>query len=232
MTKRHNTQRFLGVLLLLYGLLKLLQVTDIMSDAMSDFIFQWKNFLLALAVYSLVRSRYSGLGWILLIFTLTTYAYSYFDNYYEFIWPTFVILSGILLVLKNPSVLSFKNNSKNKKDIESINLRTFFSKSNYDLEDKAAHIGASSVFASQIINLSAWETSIEDEYNIDIDVLFAETTLILPKNANVNIKVSKVLGGVDDKLARFANKSESENTGGKFKISGECIFGSLKIIKL
>jgi len=229
--KRFQGRTILGIILVLIGLLMIGRSLNIFPYQLADDLFSWPMILIVLGVIFLVTRPGSTSGWILLIiggvFMLerVTDVSDYLDDLF---WPVIFIGIGVLILVKSLTGFRRKNYA-------------YTSGSGVDYIDEIAILGGSdrkitsqgfkggqitSILGGSQINLVSAHLA-KGENIIDVFSLFGGSTLIVPRNWNVKVEVTSILGGFSDKRAVMES---SENSGeGTLIIKGLVLFGGGEI---
>lgn len=93
---------FLGIILLLVGLIMILYKSNIIGWEVYDFLLSWKMLLVAFGVFVFIEGSYSigviimALGAFFLLPDIFPY---YIDNIRRFFWPVVILVVGIIIMI-------------------------------------------------------------------------------------------------------------------------------------
>lgn len=229
--KRFQGRTILGIMLVLIGLFLIGRSLHILPHGLADDLFSWPMILVILGLIFLTNRPGSTSGWILLIigvvFLLPRITPLPFSMR-ELFWPVVFIGIGLLILFKSLTGIRRKNY-----------IRT--SGSSTDFIDEIAVLGGSdrmitsgsfkggqitSILGGSQINLLHAELAPGDNV-IDVFSLFGGSTLIVPRNWNVKVEVTSILGGFSDKRTVVENAGKQpQNT---LVIKGLVLFGGGEI---
>lgn len=197
-----------GSILIGIGGLFLLNSLSIIDFGFSRVIFSWPFFLMILGVFILANTTKKVLGGILSGVGAFLLLPKIFPNLYfngSVVFPVILIAFGLYILLnrmkqKNESL---RNDGSVKKDmIDDVAVFGGGSKIVYSDNFKGGNITA--VFGGSEINLMSCKLA-EGENILDVLMVFGGTTVIVPKEWNVVINVTSILGGFSNKSVRNPN---------------------------
>ncbi len=221
----------LGIILVLIGIFLIARSLDVLPEAWADHLFSWPMILVVLGVIFLSNRPSSTSGWVLLIiggvfllqrFTLFSYSLR------EIFWPVVFIGIGLLILVRSLGGV------RRKRGVQT-------SGSSADYIDEVAILGGSerkitsgafkggqitSILGGSQINMISAHLAPGDNY-LDVFSLFGGSTLIVPRDWNVKVEVTSILGGFTDK--RSVVESQSNQEEGVLVIKGVVLFGGGEI---
>jgi len=225
--KRFQGRTILGIILVLIGIFMIGRSLNIFPPGLADDLFSWPMILVILGILLLTSRPGSTSGWILLIIgaifllpRITHLPYSL----REVFWPVVFIGIGLLILFKSLTGMRRKNYAQT-------------SGSTTDYIDEVAILGGSdrkitsesfkggqitSIFGGSQINLLHARLAPGDNV-VDVFSLFGGSTLIVPRNWNVKVEVTSILGGFSDK--RSVVESTGKQQEGILVIKGLALFG-------
>jgi predicted membrane protein len=218
----------LGGILIFLGGLFLLNTMNILHFRISNVIFSWPFIMLVIGLFVLVNTEKKFLGGILSgigALFLIPRIFPQIDYDGGIIIPIFFIVLGTYIILKKRKVdAEFGNASDtskiNKDKIDDVSIfgggTKIISSNNF----QGGSITA--IFGGSEINLINCQLA-EGDNILDVLCVFGGTTIILPKEWNVVINVTSVLGGFSNKAIR--NPSIVLDQSRTLHIKGLAMFG-------
>jgi predicted membrane protein len=218
----------LGGILIFLGGLFLLNTMNILHFRISSVIFSWPFIMLVIGLFVLVNTEKKFLGGILSgigALFLIPRIFPQIDYDGGIIIPIFFIVLGTYIILKKRKVDAefgdASDTSKiNKDKIDDVSIfgggTKIISSNNF----QGGSITA--IFGGSEINLINCQLA-EGDNVLDVLCVFGGTTIILPKEWNVVINVTSVLGGFSNKAIR--NPSIVIDQNKTLHIKGLAMFG-------
>lgn len=218
----------LGGILIFLGGLFLLNTMNILNFRFTNVVFSWPFIMLVIGLFVLVNTEKRFLGGILSgigALFLVERIFPQIDYDGGIIIPILFIVLGTYIILK-----------KRKQD-SSSEFSSDFSKVNKDKIDDVSIFGGgtkiisstnfqggniTAIFGGSEINLINCQLA-EGDNVLDVLCVFGGTTIILPKEWNVVINVTSVLGGFSNKAIR--NPSIVIDQARTLHIKGLAMFG-------
>lgn len=190
----------LGIALLIFGAVWLLEEANLIPDFLTYYIFNWRTFLIALGAFLVVQRDRVTPGLILIgigsFFWLRRLDLIFFD--WDLFLPAVVILIGISLIVGRSIRQSNTSNEGNEKQdfIDDFSLlggreRTITSQS-----FRGGKVTA--LFGGSQIDLRSADLA-PGENVIDVFIMFGGSSIIVPPDWNVRVEVFSLLGGFGDK---------------------------------
>lgn len=197
-----------GSILIFIGGLFLLNSLSIIDFRFSRIIFSWPFFLLVIGVFILLNTSKKVLGGILsgvgaFLLLPKMFPGLYFDG--SVVFPVILIAFGLYILLnrmkqKNDSLNN--DGSVNKDVIDDVAIFGGGSKIIFSDNFQGGNITA--IFGGSEINLMNCKLA-EGENLLDVLMVFGGSTIIVPKEWNVVINVTSILGGFSNKSVRNPN---------------------------
>ncbi len=218
----------LGGILIFLGGLFLLNTMNILHFRISSVIFSWPFIMLVIGLFVLVNTEKKFLGGILTgvgALFLIPKIFPEVDYDGGIIIPIFFIVLGTYIILKKrkageASVFNSDSSKINKDKIDDVSIfgggTKIISSNNF----QGGSITA--IFGGSEINLINCQLA-EGDNVLDVLCVFGGTTIILPKEWNVVINVTSVLGGFSNKAIR--NPSIVLDQSRTLHIKGLAMFG-------
>ena len=218
----------LGGILIFLGGLFLLNTMNILNFRFTNVVFSWPFIMLVIGLFVLVNTEkkflggtLSGIGALFLIERI----FPEIDYDGGIIIPILFIVLGTYIILKKRKLDSgsefFSDTSKLSKDkIDDVSIfgggTKIISSNNFQGGNVTA------IFGGSEINLINCQLA-EGDNVLDVLCVFGGTTIILPKEWNVVINVTSVLGGFSNKAIR--NPSIVIDQTKTLHIKGLAMFG-------
>lgn len=218
----------LGGILIFFGGIFLLNTMNILHFRIAHVLFSFPFFMFVIGLFVLVNTEKKFLGGILTgvgALFLIPKIFPEVDYDGGIIIPIFFIILGIYIILKKrkaeqPSIFNSDSSSVNKDKIDDVSIfgggTKIISSNNF----QGGNITA--IFGGSEINLINCQLA-EGDNVLDVLCIFGGTTIILPKEWNVVINVTSILGGFSNKAIR--NPSIVIDQNRTLHIKGLAMFG-------
>lgn len=218
----------LGGILIFLGGLFLLNTMDVLDFKISRVIFSWPFVMLVIGMFVIVNTDKKFLGGILSgigALFLIPRIFPQIDYDGSVILPLILIILGTYIILKKrkqDSSPEFSSDSSNvnKDKIDDVSIFGGGTKIISSKNFQGGNITA--IFGGSEINLINCELADGDNV-LDVLCVFGGTTIILPKEWNVVINVTSILGGFSNKAIR--NPSLVVDQSKTLHIKGLAMFG-------
>lgn len=200
----------LGGILIFLGGLFLLNTMNVLDFKISRVIFSWPFVMLVIGLFIIVNTDkkflggiLSGIGGLFLIPRI----FPQIDYDGGIIIPLILIILGAYIILKRRKhdlapEYSTDTSSVNKDKIDDVSIFGGGTKIISSKNFQGGNITA--IFGGSEINLINCELA-EGDNVLDVLCVFGGTTIILPKEWNVVINVTSILGGFSNKAIRNPN---------------------------
>ena len=225
---RTDKRVILGGILIILGGIFLLNTMDVLHFRFANVVFSWPFIMLVIGVFILVNTEKKFLGGILSgigALFLIPRVFPEVDYNAGIIFPIILIVLGAYIILKKRKIdsesTSFSDTSKvNKDKIDDVSIfgggTKIISSSNFQGGNVTAIFGGSEI--------NFMNCQLADGDNIlDVLCIFGGTTIIVPKEWNVVINVTSILGGFSNKAIR--NPSIVIDQSKTLHIKGLAMFG-------
>ena len=218
----------LGGILIFFGGIFLLDTMNILNFRIAHVLFSFPFFMFVIGLFVLVNTEKKFLGGILTgigILFLIPRIFPQVDYDGGIIIPIFLIILGIYIIMKKrkagtESVFSSDTSKMNKDKIDDVSIfgggTKIISSNNF----QGGNITA--IFGGSEINFMNCQIA-EGDNVLDVLCIFGGTTIIVPKEWNVVINVTSVLGGFSNKAIR--NPSVVIDQSRTLHIKGLAMFG-------
>lgn len=208
--------RFLiGAALVFFGVLFLLDNYDILSFELPTFFFEWEWIFILIGLFLLATSKSKTVGAVFVGIGLF--------NLFPGMWPLIFVLFGIYLITRGGEFNRFgKSPDKESEDnyIDEVSIFGGGSKMISSSNFKGGRITA--IFGGS--ELTFINSKLAEGNNVlDIFALFGGSSLIVPKDWNVILKITPIFGGFADK--RFKDPNEVLDPERILIIKGLVVFG-------
>jgi len=230
--QRHNERRlWLGVGIILLGLLFLANNFGILDYEIRRYIFRWEIILIVLGIIFVVSGRNRSTGIILLViggaFYLRDFLHYNF-SFWQVFWPTMLILAGLLILFRHHLDRGWnKNSTLTGEDV--IDEMAVFGGGDRVVTSQSFKGGkVTTIFGGLNYNMLKAKLA-PGESSIDVFSLFGGMNLVVPEEWTVKIRVMSIFGGFSDKH-RFKIAETGSNQGDSvLVIKGTVIFGGGEI---
>ena len=200
----------LGGILIFLGGLFLLNTMNVLDFKISRVIFSWPFIMLVIGLFVIANTDKKFLGGILSgigALFLIPRIFSQIDYDGGIIIPLILIILGAYIILKrrkhdSTPEYSTDTSSVNKDKIDDVSIFGGGTKIISSKNFQGGNITA--IFGGSEINLINCELA-EGDNILDVLCVFGGTTIILPKEWNVVINVTSILGGFSNKAIRNPN---------------------------
>jgi predicted membrane protein len=235
MTKNNNKMDkrvLLGGILIILGGIFLLNTMDILHFRFAHVVFSWPFIMLVIGLFVLINTEKKFLGGVLSgigALFLIPRIFPRIDYDAGIIFPILLIILGTYIILKKRRMdfgsESFLESSKvNKDKIDDVSIfgggTKIISSSNFQGGNVTA------IFGGSEINLINCQLA-EGDNVLDVLCVFGGTTIIVPKEWNIVVNVTSILGGFSNKSIRNPNVEIDETRA--FHIKGLAMFGGGEI---
>lgn len=223
--KKETTDRrvWLGATLIILGGLFLLNSLDIFDFRFSRIFISWPFFFFVIGIYILFHTSKKILGGILTglggLFLIPRIFPGFYISW-SIVFPIVLIAIGLYIILHRRKNIEFIRGQIKEDVIDDISIFGGGDKAVTSKNFKGGNITA--IFGGSEINMTQCQLA-EGVNTIDLLALFGGTTIIVPKNWNVIVSVTSILGG-------FSNKGIKDptieiDTSRSLVIKGLVLFG-------
>lgn len=218
----------LGGILIFLGGIFLLDTMDVLHFRFAYVVFSWPFIMLVIGLFVLINTEKKFLGGVLSgigALFLIPRIFPEIDYDSGIIIPIFLIILGAYIILKRrkvdpASVFNSDSSRVNKDKIDDVSIfgggTKIISSGNFQGGNVTA------IFGGSEINLMNCQLADGDNV-LDVLCVFGGTTVIVPKEWNVVINVTSILGGFSNKAIR--NPSIVIDQSKTLHIKGLAMFG-------
>jgi predicted membrane protein len=227
--ERMDKRLWLGIIILLAGLLLMAKNFGLLYYPLDHYIFRWEMILIVLGLVFIINNSNRTTGIILLFIGLAFYVNHTFHLHYNF-WqlflPAMLILTGVLVMFRDK--------------IDRYRGKIIISDEENMIDDTAIFGGGDRIIRSQHFKggritavfggsrFDMLKTKLEPGKNvIDVFCLFGGTNLVIPDDWNIKIRTMSIFGGFGDKRRVATGTQSNEET--QLIITGLVIFGGGEI---
>lgn len=220
----------IGILLIGFGLVFLLDRMNLIPNYWRDIIISWQMLLIFIGAINIFKSHARVPGLILIFVGSAFLVPEVIDISFQarqLIWPVVLIAVGLLIVfkaknIKPPKVFSGDGETINSQ--EKIEEVAIFGGGKRVITSQNLRGGnASAIFGGLEIDLT--EADLSDETAVlEIAAIFGGVVIIVKPEWDVQVQVSSILGGFDDKRKVY-KRGEGTPSNKRLIIKGAAIFG-------
>ncbi len=231
----HSTKGrvFSGILVVVVGLILLLKQFGI---DFPEWLFTWEALLILTGLYLGIKHDFKHASWIVLILIGSVLIVDDIfpeTNLEQFLWPTVIMLVGIVMVStagkrkqrwKNWRECSRRNSSTQSSEnmLDTVSIMGGVKKNVITKDFKGGEITC--ILGGCEINLS--QADFNGRVILEITQIFGGTMLIVPSNWEIQSESVAILGGIEDKR----DTKQINPTGDKILVlKGVTIFGGIDI---
>lgn len=223
----HDRRLWLGLGIVLVGLVSLINNLHIFSFEFRRYVFTWEAILMAIGTICLFRRGCFITGVILLFvgtaFYLRNVLHLIGFNLWEVFFPAVLICAGIMIIFKHAFIKSPEKKTL-VDDGNMIDEIAFFGGGDRIINSQQFMGGkVTTVFGGLNFNLLKAKLAPGDNY-IDVFCLFGGIKLIVPDHWDVKIKVVSAFGGFSDKH-RLKGPVSDFTQEARLILRGTAIFG-------
>lgn len=205
---RTDKRVILGGILIGLGALLLLSSMDIFHFSISHIIFSWPFFFIVIGLVILLNTNKKLFGGILTglgVFFIIPRMFPYIYYNSGIVFSVIFIAIGIYIIFKHKKKDSFvagKDGFYKKDLIDDVSI--FGGGNKIISSDNFRGGNITAIFGGSEINLTGCKLSSGDQV-IDTLLIFGGTTIIVPRDWNVIVNVTSILGGFSDKSIKDPN---------------------------
>lgn len=224
---RLNKTTLLGLILIVVGTITVFSNFGAIPWYVRHYIFQWENILILIGLFLLISDENRKVGGILVAIGLVLVIDDWFrvDVSIWDLWPVALIFLGLYIISRrNVSTDDFDTNSSEDTDfIEDTAVFSGGDKVITTRNFKGGHLTA--IFGGSNIDLTTSSLSPQSA-NVEVLYIFGGSKIRVPKEWNVELRVTSIFGGLSDKRAIKDYDSGVEE---KLYIKGLILFGGAEI---
>lgn len=224
---------FIGIIIILCGIVILFNQMDLLSDEVSDVLISWQMLLIAIGIINLYFHKGRTSGYILIAvgaFFLLPKFVDTEEGFFWTYWPILLILIGIMIIIRhlpaNRRAEPFKGQSEPLDEgyLDDFNL---FSGGKKVLHNQKFRGGRStSIFGGSEIDLRFSELA-DGPVVLEIFCLFGGSEIIVPPDWKIQNNVTSIFGGFSD--SRKYNEADNLLNNKILSVKGTVLFGGCEI---
>lgn len=219
-----NKSTLLGLILIVIGILLSLGNIRIIPWYVRDYLFQWENILIVAGAFLLITKENQKLGGILLAVGL----FFGFDNWFRIsiwdLWPLALVGVGIYIIRRRSVDSDIVTSDEDLTD--TIEDTAIFSGGDKVFSNQNFRGGElTAIFGGSNVDLTTARLS-KDSARLEVLYVFGGSKIRVPKEWNVEIKVTSIFGGLSDKRAITDINPDAPE---KLVINGLILFGGAEI---
>jgi len=229
--QRHNDRRlWIGVGIILLGLLFLGNNFGILDYEIRRYIFRWEVVLIFLGIVFLAGRGKRSTGVILLVIGGAFYLRDFLHynlSFWQIFWPAMLILAGLLIIFRH-QLDSGRPGSTVISGDDVIDEIALFGGGDRVVTSQQFQGGkVTTIFGGLNYNMLKAKLAPGENY-IDVFCLFGGMKLVVPEGWTVKIRVMSLFGGFSDK-SRYKIPEANTDMGYVLVIKGTVIFGGGEI---
>ncbi len=220
-----SNKAIIGVILILAGLFLVIRNTGFFPGYIDHVIFSWPMLLVVIGLVMTLGATEKTAGIIIMAvggFFMVPLIFRETFHMYNMFWPSIFIIIGVIFIVTKRKGWNAVS-SKGMAGDEVIDYVSVFSGTERQVVSQNFKGGKiSAVFGG--IDLDLTKARLAPGINeIEVACIFGGTTVIVPDNWSVTIKVTPILGGFSD--TRKLIPGRTEDTTSQLVIKGAVIFG-------
>jgi predicted membrane protein len=230
--QRHGDHRlWLGIGIILVGLLFLANNLGILDYEIRKYIFRWEVILMALGIIFIFGRGKRSTGIILLVIGGAFYLRDFLDysfSFWQIFWPGILILAGLMLIFRHQLDSGYHGKNSIFTGEHVIDEIAVFGGGDRVVTSQQFQGGkVTTIFGGLNYNMLKAKLAPGENY-IDVFCLFGGMKLIVPEGWTVKIRVMSLFGGFSDKH-RYKIPETSSDQSALLIIKGTVIFGGGEI---
>jgi predicted membrane protein len=204
--KSNNARYIVGLILIIIGGIFFLDSVQIIRFDLPDVIFSIPFIIFMIGLLLTISPNNRTLGIVLMLvggFFLIPKFFPFIHFRFSLIWPILIIALGIYIIIKSRSRFSSKTaSSPDEISKDTINDIAIFGGGTKVINSNNFKGGSiTSIFGGSEIDLTGCKLA-EGYVVIDVLALFGGSEIIVPRDWNVKVSVTSILGGFSNKSRR------------------------------
>lgn len=227
---KENTNKLIGLIFIVVGTLAVLGNFDLIPWQLRHYLFQWENILILIGGFLILSDQNKKAGLVLIIvgFVFVLDDWTRMDISIWDLWPLIFVFAGIHLIrrtLTKPDANEPVTGSAHE-DGDKIEDVAVFSGGDKVVNTKNFKGGSlTAVFGGSNIDLTMSDMQ-QPSAEIDIFYMFGGSKIRVPKDWQVDMRVTNIFGGMSDKRIISDTLVDSEK---RLVVKGLVIFGGAEI---
>ena len=227
LTDKHHEHKskkrsMLGVIFITVGAVLIAKKMNIIPDNISYIIISWQMLLIGIGAFNIMLNKNFRSGLILISIGTFFSLPKMFDIPFEvrdMFWPAIFVVIGVLML----TVRNRHNVGKGESSEHHLDMLTIMGGGNRKItSDQFLGGKVTSIFGGSEIDLTGAQLR-DKECVVDVFTMFGGAEITVPKGWEVQVDVTSIMGGFDDKRGPVENNGES--TSKVLIIKGFTIFG-------
>ena len=227
LTDKHHEQKskkrsVLGLIFITIGSVLIAKKAGIIPENISHIIISWQMLLIAIGSFNIIMNKNFRSGLILISIGIFFILPKMFDipfDVKDMFWPAiFVVIGVIMLTVGNRHKIGKSESSEHY-----IDMLTIFGGGNRKItSDQFLGGKVTSIFGGSEIDLTGAKLR-DEECIVDVFTMFGGAEITVPRGWEVQVDVTSIMGGFDDKRGPVENTTEEKKK--VLIIKGFTIFG-------
>lgn len=221
MSGSNQTRIWIGIILILAGLIFLLENYVVLPFEIPYYFRKWEWILILIGIVLLITSR-NKTGGIILVFIGSVFLWGF-----HYVWPFLLLVLGLFLIIKRNESRNIelkpgtsRDGSETKNTFDDVSIFGG-GKKNISIQNlRGGKITA--IFGGSEIHLNN-STLAKGTNIVDIVAIFGGSSIHVPADWNVEVDIVPILGGFSDERVKDPNRVYA--TDSKLVIKGFVLFG-------
>lgn len=208
-----NRKVVFAIAAILIGTAWLLRNLGIIYGPWLEHFFSWQMILIVVGLIGYFSDKDGSIGYVIMAtvggFWLLYDIYHWSINFWQVLFPSILIISGISVLLKFNNFKHLK--AKNLSSTDVLDSVAIFGHSEVRVTSQNFSGGRSTaIFGGSDVDLTKAELG-PGKNVIDITNIFGGTTIIVPSHWNVRMEVTGILGAFSDSRKNFIANEEPDD---------------------
>ncbi|GHE56403.1 MULTISPECIES: DUF5668 domain-containing protein [Roseivirga] len=226
---KQNQNKLLGLIFIVIGIVAVLTNFDVLPWSVRHYLFQWENILILIGLFLLVTDQNRKAGTVLLIVGLILVIDDWLRIHISIwdLWPLILVFAGIHIIRRTvPAPHTTPQDTSAAPPENLIEDMAIFGGGDRVVKTKDFKGGSlTAVFGGSNIDLTTSSMQ-QPVATLNIFYLFGGSKIRVPKDWDVDLRVTNIFGGMPDKRIISGH---SHSTGNTLVIKGLVIFGGAEI---
>ena len=233
-TRGADPRLIVGLIFLLLGLYFLLNNFDLIPFELPAYITSWQVFLILIGLLLLASRERQGGGIILIVVGIVFLLPEFFDvsvgEVVRQFWPLALVAIGVVLLVRRSQEKKTTNEFEvGGEAIEFINETAILGGNDRLITSEHFRGGKiTTIFGSNEVNFVNARLA-EGQHELDVFTLFGSTELTVPRDWNVTVDVTPILGSFEDRRRQVLLPG---NPSRHLTIRGLVLFGSGELMSV
>lgn len=218
----NNKRAFLGVALVIIGLILVLSNFHVFPIGLRSVFFSWQGILVLVGIFLLFSREGSASGWILILIGGLFMVPHFWDiswSFRQFFWPALLVGLGAIMITRGIG----QKKHPTEQGMDYIDEVAIFGGGDRVISSQNFRGGRlTAIFGGAKYNLTQAQLA-KGRNEVDILTIFGGAKFIIPPDWEVKIEVTSIFGGFSDK--RAVRKTDIHDPSRELIIKGVAIFG-------